>query len=332
MPPAPLQAATGVVPDGEPQKLDAVVRLLFQLSWRDARQAVRSGKVWIGNPGVVYVDPTTMVRGGVTIELRPSAPRPHVARRASFEKEAIVYVDSQVVVVNKPTGIITVPFGDESPEEGKLTLDAMVREILARRLHRGRPAGRRAPLGIVQRLDRDTSGLLVFPRTVAAKKHLADQFRAHTTERLYLAIVHGAFRGTRTFRSYLVEDRGDGRRGSARPGRREGKLAITHVTAREPLNGATLVSCQLETGRTHQIRIHLAEDGHPLVGERVYVRGYRGTLLAAPRTMLHAAELGFIHPANEEPLHFAVDPPADFAATLADLRLAASKGSGKSTE
>jgi 23S rRNA pseudouridine1911/1915/1917 synthase len=320
VPETPLHPATALVPEGKPRKLDAAVRALFGLSWNDARQAVRSGKVWLGSPAVAATDPTALVQAGLAIELRPSAPRPHVARRTSFEKDAVVYVDSQVVVVNKPSGISTVPFGDEDPEAEKETLDALVREILARRLYKGRPGGRRAPLGVVHRLDKDTSGLLVFTCSMAAKKHLSDQFRAHTPARTYLAIIHGVFRGQRTFRSHLVEDRGDGRRGSARPGRREGKLAVTHVTALEPLNGATLVSCRLETGRTHQIRIHLSEAGHPLVGERVYVRGYQGTILPAPRTMLHAAELGFLHPTSEEPLRFTVDPPADVPAVLAALR------------
>src|SRR5262249_7446653 len=123
-----------------------------------------------------------------------------------------------------------------------------------------------------------------------------------------------------THRSYLVDDRGDGLRGSAPPGVREGQLAVTHVRPVESLHGATLIECKLETGRTHQIRIHLSEAGHPLVGERVYVRDFKSTLIPAPRLMLHAAELGFIHPDREEPMRFREEPPADFRETLARLR------------
>ena len=94
----------------------------------------------------------------------------------------------------------------------------------------------------------------------------------------------------------------------------------THVEVVEALRGATLVACRLETGRTHQIRIHLSEAGHPIVGDRVYVRGFAGTPIAAPRLMLHAAELGFVHPATNREVRWTRDPPPDFAAVLARLR------------
>jgi 23S rRNA pseudouridine1911/1915/1917 synthase len=95
---------------------------------------------------------------------------------------------------------------------------------------------------------------------------------------------------------------------------------VTHVEPVERLRGATLVACRLETGRTHQIRIHLAEAGHPVVGERVYVRGLPGPFLPAARLMLHAAELGFVHPTDERELRFTMEPPADFEETLRRLR------------
>ena len=96
---------------------------------------------------------------------------------------------------------------------------------------------------------------------------------------------------------------------------------MTHVTVIEKLNGATLIECKLETGRTHQIRIHLAEAGHPLVGEQVYIRDYGDELERAPRMMLHAAELGFVHPATEEDVSWTKGPPSDFEETLGRLRL-----------
>jgi 23S rRNA pseudouridine1911/1915/1917 synthase len=212
-------------------------------------------------------------------------------------------------VVNKPAGINTVPF--EPGERG--TLDQLVALLLPRARGKGPPAS----LGVVQRLDRETSGVLVFARTFSAKKILAAQLRAHTVHRLYWAIAHGNV-DKRTMQSYLVQNRGDRLRGTSRFGR-EGQLAVTHVEPLRRLRGATLVSCRLETGRTHQIRIHLSEAGHPIVGERVYVRDYRGTLIDAPRPMLHAAELGFVHPVKGNDVRFAVPAPSDFEQLMKKL-------------
>lgn len=308
--------ATWVVPsdlDGKP--LDAIVRALASASWSEARQWISSGKILVN--GVMTNVETRKVRSGATITRHPRAPSPKAARIASAASDLIAYVDPSVVVVRKPAGISTIPFGDEDPEEREETLDAIVRDVLARRDQiRGR-----APLGVVQRLDKATSGLLVFSRTFAAKKHLSQQLRVHSMRRIYLAIAHGDV-PKKTFRSELVPDRGDGLRGSVRQGaKREGaQLATTHVTPIEKLNGATLVACRLETGRTHQIRIHLSEAGHPLVGETVYIRGYKEPLIEAPRLMLHAAELGFEHPQTGEPVSFEMPPPEDFAAVLKRLR------------
>lgn len=255
------------------------------------------------------------VRPGDSIEIRLRAPRPRTARLKELGGDLLVYLDANVAVVRKPPGISSVPH--EASDEELLTLDALVREVIAKRDKiRGR-----APLGVVHRLDKATSGLLVFTRTVAAKKHLAQQFREHSMHRLYLAIAHGDVRA-QTFRSYLIENRGDGLRGSARGNHREGQLAITHVEPKLRMKGATLVACRLETGRTHQIRIHLSEAGHPLVGETVYIRNYGGPRIEAPRLMLHAAELGFAHPEDERPMFFSEPLPPDFEEVLERLRKA----------
>ena len=162
------------------------------------------------------------------------------------------------------------------------------------------------------------AGRAVFARTLAATRGLKQQFRVHTVERRYVAIAHGAVR-TATLRSRLVRDRGDGRRGSTE-NEELGRDAVTHVRVLEKLDGATLIECKLETGRTHQIRIHLSEEGHPIVGERVYSKEYRGRLIAAPRLMLHAFELGFDHPATGKHLHFEAPMPPDFRDVLESLR------------
>ncbi len=296
--------------------LDAVVRALADVSWSEARKWIESGKIAV--EGTLVNVCTRKVRQGVSITRHPNAPSPKAARLATVSQDLIAHLDPAIVVIRKPAGISTVPFGDEEPEEREQTLDAIVRDVLAKRDHiRGR-----APLGVVQRLDKATSGLLVFSRTFAAKKHLGQQLRDHSMHRVYLAIAHGDVQ-QRTFRSELIADRGDGLRGSLREGeRREGaQLAVTHVTPIEKLAGATLVACRLETGRTHQIRIHLSEAGHPIVGEAVYIRRYRGVLIEAPRLMLHAAELGFEHPQSGEMVSFEMPPPNDFQTVLDRLRL-----------
>lgn len=333
-----------LVPFAVPQDLagsalDAVVRAGFALSWGRARDLVRRGKVAID--GRTVTEPVRYVHVGqvVTIDL---AARNTRTIATDLPDGALVHVDPHVVVVDKPAGISTVPFDPDgmgasiakrsSPGE-EATLDERVRLALARREKRAGGRGNAPPtLGVVHRLDKETSGLLVFTRTWAAKKSLMDAFRAHTVHRRYLAIVHGAAEPG-TIKTHFVEDRGDGLRGSIehRGGRKKpigserSQVAITHFEVVERLENAafgkcTLISCQLETGRTHQIRIHLSEAGHPLVGERVYIRGYRGTVVPAPRLMLHAAELGFVHPATNEEMHWQSELPNDMQAILTSVR------------
>jgi 23S rRNA pseudouridine1911/1915/1917 synthase len=180
---------------------------------------------------------------------------------------------------------------------------------------------------VVQRIDKDTTGLLVFARTLAAKRNLQQQLRVHSIERRYLALVHGVLGEPATIDTRLVRDRGDGLRGSFGHFRKprgplpaDAQRALTHVAPLEPLAGATLIECRLHTGRQHQIRIHASELGHPLVGERVYIRDYSGPRNDAPRPMLHAAVLGFDHPGHGRTVRFEQEPTEDFAMLLARLR------------
>jgi len=293
-----------------PQMLDARVRAQFTLSWGRARAVIEQGKIFVD--GQAATQTTSWARPESVVELKMTAPKPRPARLAS---DSIVHLDAHVVVVRKPAGLSTVPYGEEEADN----LERRVREQLTRQSSRGGVA----PLGVVHRIDKETSGILVFTRTWLAKQSLSAQFRAHTVHRRYLAIAHGVV-GKQTFRTHLVENRGDGLRGSSKGVRPQpgAQLAITHVEPVEALDGATLVACTLETGRTHQIRIHLAESGHPIVGDRVYIRGYRGgDEIRAPRLMLHAAELGFIHPATEQEVRFVEQPPEDFRETLDRLKI-----------
>lgn len=292
------------LPGSGEKPLDRWLReLLPGKSWNEVRRLARTGKIFIN--GAPLLDPTRLVAAGAEIELRQNARR--ATRTPSLPRSAILHVDAQVVVVEKPAGVSTVPY-DEA-EQG--TLDQLVMETLSER-------GRRAPLGVVHRIDKETSGVVVFARTLAAKHALKNQFRFHSVGRRYVAIAHGAV-SSATIRSRLVQDRGDGRRGST-DNEELGREAITHVDRLEALRGATLLECRLETGRTHQIRIHLSERGHPLLGERVYSKNYRGELLAAPRLMLHARELAFDHPSSGQRLAFEQPMPADMQSVLTSLR------------
>jgi 23S rRNA pseudouridine1911/1915/1917 synthase len=235
----------------------------------------------------------------------------------------IRHADEQIVVVEKPPGLTTMRHAEETAEFGaraRRFLPTTLADLLPGLLAHG--TGRPAPVRAVHRLDKETSGLVVFARTAAAESNLGRQFRAHTTERVYLAIVRGQARPGR-IESWLIKDRGDGRRGSSpQPG--EGQRAVTHVRVVEQLGDFTLVECRLETGRTHQVRIHLGEAGTPLCGERVYDRPLNGRPLpdtsGAPRIALHAATLGFDHPATGRRMHFTSPLPPDLAKLVERLR------------
>jgi 23S rRNA pseudouridine1911/1915/1917 synthase len=228
-----------------------------------------------------------------------------------------------VVVVEKPAGLTTMRHAEEIAAFGARAqryLPPTLADVLPALLTRGQP-GRRAPVHAVHRLDKETSGLVVFARTKAAERNLGKQFRAHTIERRYLAVVRGhATPGRIT--SYLVGDRGDGRRGSGASSS-PGKHALTDVSIVKELREYTLVECRLGTGRTHQVRIHLGESGTPICGERVYDRPLHGKPVPdrsqAPRLALHAASLGFKHPATGKWMAWQSPLPKDLKTWLAQL-------------
>lgn len=276
--------------------------------------------------GHVCTDPARRLKEGDVVELLAgSAPRP---LNATPDELVIRHLDEHLVVVEKPAGISSVRHPAELawPDQHRRldpTLQDLTQWAIAKRLNR--PTKSLPPLRIVHRLDKETSGLLVFARSVLGERELGRQFRKHTVVRRYLAVVPG-YLTPRTIRSVLVRDRGDGRRGSTSLPDLGGKEAVTHVAVEEKLPRHTVLSCRLETGRTHQIRIHLAEAGHPVCGEKVYTRTADGRELpdtsGPPRLALHATELGFEHPVTGAHLHWTMPLPADLKRFVDGLRKA----------
>lgn len=281
----------------------AFIKANANVAWTLAKRHVTTGKVFVDGAVITEVD--HRLAAGQQVELRLGARRPLDPEREGV----LVFDDPHVVVIDKPAGISSVPY--EERESG--TAMDLIRGAWRRM---GKPATS-VPLHVVHRIDRATSGLLAFAKTKRAEAGLAAQLRAHTMERMYLCVAHGVVVPGR-IESQLVADRGDGIRGSTSDPNR-GKRAITHVAVRQALRGATLCEVTLETGKTHQIRIHLAEAGHPLVGEAVYIRDYRGTLIHSPRMLLHAATLGFIHPITNERVSLSSPLPPDFIAMVERL-------------
>jgi 23S rRNA pseudouridine1911/1915/1917 synthase len=304
----------------------------LDLSRETARQLVRSRQVRVA--GLPCLDPGRRVQAGQRVDVRlPSQPgkkKPGARPQGPADfldalptPPGLRFVDEDVVVVEKPSGLTTMRHPEDVAEQGPRarrylppTLADLVPLLLARR-----PGGKWAPVRAVHRLDNETSGLVVFARTAAAESRLGKMLREHAVERRYLALVRGQAQCGR-IESWLVRDRGDGRRGSGSPG--EGQRAVTHVHVIEQLGDFSLVECRLETGRTHQVRIHLGEAGTPLCGERIYDRPLHGRPRAddsgAKRIMLHAASLAFAHPRTGERLEWESPLPADMAGVLERLR------------
>jgi 23S rRNA pseudouridine1911/1915/1917 synthase len=252
------------------------------LSGRAARAALERGKVWYGDAPTA--DPGREVQPE-KVRYLPSAPNLTVGRDV-----AVVYRDEHVAVAWKPAGLLSVPAVGRRREPSLL-------EVV------GRILGQKVLA--VHRLDEMTSGLMLVARTEVAQARLRDMFAAHDLERRYLAIVRGRFPcAQKSVHSFIARNRGDGLRGEAQdPDDESAKEAVTHFTLVEQLGSeAALVEARLETGRTHQVRIHLAEMGHPVLGDDLY--GGQAVGRVMHRYALHAYVLGFRHPLQGKPLRF----------------------------
>jgi 23S rRNA pseudouridine1911/1915/1917 synthase len=304
------------------QPLAQALADLLHLSRKDVEHYLKNR--WVRLDGAVCQQPGQRVRAKQRLQVhmprvnvRGAKPQavdlPPLARSIH-----IVHLDDDIVVVDKPAGLTTVRHADETAEfgpRGQRFLPPTLVDLLPRidpRLRRGR-------IRAVHRIDKETSGLVILARTPQAESHLGKQFRVHSVERTYLALVRGIAEDRR-IESTLVRDRGDGRRGSGP----EGQHAVTHVRVLERLGACTLVECRLETGRTHQVRIHLGEAGTPLCGERVYDRSLHGKPLPDPsgatRPLLHAATLAVDHRATGKRLRWQSAPPADMQSLIERFR------------
>jgi len=307
----------------------AIVRVLRpEVPWSKARKWCQAGRVTVD--GEVVRDAAARVAHGARVVL--GAPQRDASKDIEF-----VALDRHFVVVDKPAGLVTVPYVTRGDPRGKAGDEDTLRGRVHMQLRRR--TGSTPPPRVVQRLDRDTSGVMIFARTSQAERALQQQLRTHDVDREYVALCWGRAASVK-HDTHLIADRGDRRRGSSRrPGRPEqgAKRAITDVRVLEyfPDHDITLVACRLHTGRQHQIRIHLGEAGNPLLGERVYTgpleldraawskdHDPKHADLGVTRTMLHARRLGIEHPTSGEAQLFTSDPPPDFAGVLSRLRRA----------
>ena len=290
-----------------------LIRRHPDLSRRKAREVIEKGQVTVA--GKVVREPGREVEDGARVEFDPN-------RRALSRARCtlgVLHEDEHVIVVDKPAGLLTVPSAPGVHDED--TALRRVQDYAHRRKPRGGYAER------VHRLDRDTSGALAFALSREARSGLIETFRHHRIERVYLALVDGEpAADAGTVDAPLREAWVSGRRGVAKPGE-EQREARTHWRVRERLPGAALLEVRLETGRQHQIRVHLAHVGLPVVGDPVYGRPSPGRPLAR-RPMLHAFRLAFAHPLTGERIAAESPLPDDFRKALAALRAGSSGSRG----
>ena len=280
-----------------------------------AAEALERGKVFVNDREASLADAATRLANGDVVRFwadRPGSAR----RRASVTRDRdlpIVYEDESLIVLNKPAGLLAVPLPLERRFDAPSVFEDL--KLYLRQFRRHKPF-------VVHRIDRDTSGLVLFAKSEAAQDALKAQFLCHEPERVYLAVVYGQPSPPEgTWHDYLVWDLKALIQKETHPRDPRAKEAISHYRALETLTGASLVEVSLVTGKRNQIRIQARLRGHTLVGEQRYTYG-PDTLrtIAFPRQALHAHRLSFRHPADDRAMRFEVPLPADVAALLARLR------------
>lgn len=291
------------------ERLDRIVSVIADISRSDAAALVADGGVTVDGESVtsgkIRIDPGRVV--SVDLSLVPVVEAPRADDAVEF---GVVFADDHVVVVDKPAGLVVHP-GAGNPD------GTLVNGLLARFPDVAGVGDPERP-GIVHRLDAGSSGLLVVARTANAAERLIDQFVDHTAGRRYTALVWGhpgAPHGV--IDAPIGRDRRDPLKMAVVADGRDARTEYEVVERFDRPNDLTLMTCRLETGRTHQIRVHLTSIGHPLVGDTTY--GGRRPVLGLQRPFLHAAELTFVHPATGEEMTFVSDLPADLVSLLAEL-------------
>ncbi|MDD5249895.1 MAG: 23S rRNA pseudouridine(1911/1915/1917) synthase RluD [Rhodocyclaceae bacterium] len=301
-------AALAIPPECAGLRLDAALARVFPEHSRSRLQAwLKQGRVSLdGAPA----DPKRKVCGGEQVALAPPPAPAETAQQAEDIGLDVVFEDAHLLVVDKPAGLVVHP--------GSGNWSGTMMNAL---LHHAPQLTQIPRAGIVHRLDKDTSGLLVVAKTLAAQTDLVRQLQARTVRRCYLALVLGQVARDGTVDAPIGRHPVQRTKMAVVGG---GRDARTHYRVVERFGRATFVECRLETGRTHQIRVHMASIGHPLAGDPAYGRAKSGDarLDAFPRQALHAWQLALIHPASGAEMAWESPLPPDIAALLAELRLA----------
>ena len=301
------------------------------LSRTRIKALIEAGEVTID--GATALDPAAKLAAGARIQFEAPPPE-EPSLKGEDAPLTVVFEDEHLIVIDKPAGLVVHPAPGHA--EGTL-VNALIGHCGSSLSGIG---GVRRP-GIVHRLDKDTSGLLVVAKTDAAHQGLADLFADHgrsgSLEREYLALVWGGFDVSAGRVDAAIARHRHHREKMTVASEARGRHAVTHWRVEEDLGPVSLIACRLETGRTHQIRVHMASIGHPLLGDPVYGAGFRTkaaqlsdgarfALAALARQALHAAALGFEHPITGEPLRFDSPPPPDLLSLIEALRAATSLG------
>jgi 23S rRNA pseudouridine1911/1915/1917 synthase len=278
-----------------------------------AAAALERGKVFVNDEEAGLAAAAARLAAGDRVHVwmdRPGSAKAK-ARERRVDEITIVYEDEALLVVDKPPGLLAVPL--ERRADAPSVFDRLEDHF--------RSHGKRKPL-VVHRIDRDTSGLVVFAKHARAQQALKDQFRRREPERVYLAVVYGTpSPASGTWRDHLVWDDKALIQKETHPNDPQASEAISHYRVLEAFDTASLVEVRLTTGRRNQIRIQARLRGHTLVGEKRYTYGPDAIRsIQFERQALHAFRLSFRHPSDDRPLTFEAPPPADFEALLARLR------------
>jgi 23S rRNA pseudouridine1911/1915/1917 synthase len=312
-----------IVSDG--QRLDKALAEASGMSRERVKALMGEGRITLG--GKVVTQASLKPAAGTSFAIAVPAVSAALAEAQDIPLD-IAYEDEHLVVVDKPAGLVV------HPAAGNLD-GTLVNALLHHCRGQLSGIGGVARPGIVHRIDKDTSGLLVVAKTDAAHEGLAAQFADHSIERVYIAVTAGhPMPPAGTIRGAIARSSADRKKmalvADGPEGSKRGKHAVTHYRTLERLDGSALLECRLETGRTHQVRVHLASIGHGLLGDLVYgrsparLRPLLGTL-GFRRQALHAAVLGFIHPVSGTAVRFSSELPADMQELVNELRASRSQ-------